>query len=78
MPHARVLALAAGLTVSACAKAPPLTAPPDPAPMFASSIHNVIPKPVMTEPGTSAGFTITGDTRVVVAPGNEQAMWIGR
>ncbi len=73
-----LLALTAGLTVSACAKAPTRTVPAAPATHPAPSIHDVIPQPAHTDARSGAGFPITADTVIVVPPGDERALWIAR
>ncbi len=73
-----VLALAGGLTVSACAKAPPRTTPAAAATSAASPIHTVIPRPTAVEAGNGAGFTVTADTAIVVTPGSDRVLWIAR
>jgi hexosaminidase len=76
--RAVVLALAAGLIVSSCAKAPPRSRPPAPAPNVGSSVHQVIPQPTTIESLPGDGFSITADTIVVVTPGDDRLLWVAR
>lgn len=72
------LALAAGLFVSSCAKAPPRTLPPAPAANVSPSVHNVIPQPSTLEALTGDGFSITSNTIVAVTPGDDRVLWVAR
>lgn len=75
MTRALTLILAAALAVASCAKNPPAS---QPLPAVLSSMSNVIPLPLTVSPAAGPGFTITAQTMIVVSPGDEQAMRIGR
>jgi hexosaminidase len=64
--------LVAVVGLASCAKRPPAVS------MVTSSFSTVIPLPVRTSPSRGPGFTVTADTVIVVSPGDEQGMRIGR
>ena len=66
----------AGLLLASCAKRPPVIQPPAASAVDPPSLHHVIPLPRTVEPHAGAGFTITADTVVVVASGDERGLWI--
>jgi hexosaminidase len=46
--------------------------------MLTSSIQHVIPLPVQINPSAGPGFTIDARTVIIVTPGDERTLWIGR
>ena len=73
-----IAVVAASFILASCAKQPPVTRPPQVPAMDVSSFHHVIPLPTVVEPRDGMGFTITADTVVVVAPGDERSQWTAK
>jgi hexosaminidase len=63
------------LTLAACAKRAPMMTPE---PVLAPSVRNVLPLPLRSEPAPGQGFHLTGDTVIVIPPGDARARWIAQ
>ena len=69
---------AAAVMLSSCATRPPVTRPTASPAMLTPSLAHVIPLPRTVEPKVGPGFTVTGDTVVVVSSGDERGLWIAK
>jgi hexosaminidase len=67
--------LVTALLTASCAKAPRVVSPVHGAADVWSSMRHIIPLPRTVEPANGA-FTLTAETPIVVAPGDERAAWI--
>jgi hexosaminidase len=60
---------------AACATRAPIMTPD---PVLAPSVRYVLPLPLRSEPAPGPGFLVTGDTVIVVPPGDARGRWIAQ
>ena len=81
MTRPTALALAVALSFVSCAKPVRVAQPgaaPSPPTAQAAPAHSVIPIPASIVLSPGAGFVVTPETRIVVPPGDDQALWIAK
>ena len=67
--------LLVALAATSCARPPRVALPESPA---LATTHRVIPAPVSVELSSGGGFLLGPDTTIVVTPGDERAVGVGR
>jgi hexosaminidase len=75
MTRATVAVLAIAFAGAACATRASVTSGP---PAMTSTFDVVIPRPRLVEPAGGGRFTVTAETVITVAPGDERASWVAR